>query len=271
MEKTLSLNILKKSLLLFSLISVNFLFSQEYQHIKTIPIASDFIVADNFSNLYVIKDFRITLFDLNGEQQFVFEDYSNGKISQVDVTDPMKIIVYYKDFMFVRLLDKTLSDLSSFRLNNFGFDLVEAIGHTRDRKFWIYSQSDFKLKKIDDAGNVFNESELFNILFEEAINPTKIIEYEGFVYLLDEENGVYVFDQFGTYSKRIPLKNINYLQILQNKLIYFNGESLNSYDLNWSTSKEMPLPIKEDPILGVLLQKGRLFVQTKGKIHIFKY
>jgi hypothetical protein len=183
----------------------------------------------------------------------------------------MKIIVYYKDFMFVRLLDRTLSDLSSFRLDNLGFDLVEAIGHTRDRKFWIYSQSDFKLKKIDDAGNVFNESELFNILFEESINPIKIIEYEGFVYLLDEAQGIYVFDQFGTYSKRIPIKNIQYLQILQDKLIYFDGESLNSYDLKWSATKEMPIPIQAESVMGILLQKGRLFLQTKGKIHIFKY
>ena len=262
---------MKKSLLFYSLLFFNSLFSQDYQHIKSIKIPSDFIVVDNFSNLYVVKDFRITLFDLNGEQQFVFEDYSNGKISQVDVTDPMKIIVYYKDFMFVRLLDRTLSDLSAFRLNNLGFDLVEAIGHTRDRRFWIYSQSDFKLKKIEDGGKIFNESELFNILFEESINPTKIIEFEGFVYLLDEENGIYVFDQFATFSKRIPIKNIDYLQILQGKLIYFDGKSLNSYDLKWSTSKEMQLPHIEEPITGVLLQKGRLFVQTKDKIHIFKY
>lgn len=230
----------------------------------------DFIQTDHFGNLYVVKDFRITLFDLNGKQLFVFEDYTSGKISHIDVTDPMKIIVYYKDFMVVRLLDKTLSELSSFRLNNSGFDMVETIAHTRDRKFWIYNQSDFKLKKIDESGKIFNESELFNILFDEPVAPTKIIEYEGIVYLNDPLQGIYVFDQFGTFLRKIPIKSIRQFQLIQEKLIYFDGLMLSSYDLRFSKEQEMAVPSKEG-LIGVSLQKNRLFLHTKNKVAIYSF
>lgn len=270
MAKSLSSGILKKSLLLCSFFLASVAFSQNYQSIATLNLPVDFIQTDHFGNLYVVKDFRITLFDQNGKQLFVFEDYSNGKISQIDVTDPMKIIVYYKDFMVVRLLDKTLSELSFFNLTNIGFDLVETIAHTRDRKFWIYNQSDFKLKKIDNTGKIFNESELFNILFDEAVTPVKIIEFEGLVYLNDPKNGIYVFDQFGTYMRKIPVKDARIFQLIQDKLIYFDGKMLSSYDLRFSTEEEMAVPIK-DGLLGASIQKNRLFLHTKNKVSIYSF
>jgi hypothetical protein len=261
---------MKKNLLFCSIFFVSFVFSQDYQLVKSIDIPVDFIHTDNFGNLYVVKDFRITLFDQNGKQLFVFEDYSAGKISHIDVTDPLKIIVYYKDFMVMRLLDKTLSELSSFRLNNIGFDMVEVVAHTRDRRFWIYNQSDFKLKKIDDTGKIINESELFNVLFREAVSPEKIVEYEGMVYLNDPQNGIYIFDQFGTFVKKIPIKDIRQFQLMQEKLIYFDGTNLSSYDLRWMIENEMIVPQKEG-LLGVAIQKARLFLHTKNKIAIYKY
>jgi hypothetical protein len=261
---------MKKNLLFCSIFFVSFLYSQDYQLVKSIDIPVDFIHTDNFGNLYVVKDFRITLFDQNGKQLYVFEDYSAGKISHIDVTDPLKIIVYYKDFMVMRLLDKTLSELSSFRLNNIGFDMVEVVAHTRDRRFWIYNQSDFKLKKIDDTGKIINESELFNVLFREAVSPEKIVEYEGMVYLNDPKNGIYIFDQFGTFVKKIPIKDIRQFQLMQEKLIYFDGTNLSSYDLRWMIENEMIVPQKEG-LLGVAIQKARLFLHTKNKIAIYKY
>jgi len=269
MVKSCNLNTLKKSLLLCSFFVVFNSIAQKFEHINSITLPVEFIQSDHFGNLYVVKDFRITLFDQNGKQLFVFEDYSSGTISHIDVTDPMKIIVYYKDFMVVRLLDKTLSELSSFRLNNSGFDMVETIAHTRDRKFWIYNQSDFKLKKIDETGKIFNESELFNILFSESIAPTKIIEYEGVVYVNDPKNGMYVFDQFGTFIRKIPIKGIQQFQLIQEKLIYFDGSMLNSYDLKFSSQQEMALPSKEG-LLGASLQKNLLFLHTKNKVAFYK-
>jgi hypothetical protein len=262
-------NTLKNRLLFYSLFGFVPLFAQGPELIQTINIPVDFIQTDNLGNIYVVKDFRITQFDRNGRQLFVFEDYSAGKISHLDVTDPMKIIVYYKDFMVVRLLDKTLSELSSFRLNNIGFDMVEVIAHTRDRRFWIYNQSDFKLKKIDDSGNVINESELFNILFREAVSPAKIIEFEGVVYLNDPKNGVYVFDQFGTFIRKIPVKGIDQYQLMQDKLLYFDGTNLSSYDLRRLDETMMELPEIEG-LKGAAIQKARLYMHTRNQVFIYR-
>ncbi|MEZ4979704.1 MAG: hypothetical protein R2772_10455 [Chitinophagales bacterium] len=244
--------------------------AQNYQLIKSLPAKEVKIVTDYLANLYLIENYRLSLYDKNGNSSFIYEDYSHGKISSVDVSDPLKILVYYEDYMHLKVLDKTLSEIGSYNLNDLGYYSISALAHARDDNFWVFDNIAFRLKKMDAAGTALYSSEKFNLLFKETVQVSTMLDYENFVYLNDPKNGIYVFDRFGTYQKRIPLLELNSFQIIQNKLIYFKENSLFSYDLLSFKEEQMPLP-EWLQAKASELRKDRVYVVESDKVSIFSF
>lgn len=263
-KKSIYLSLL---ILSFSSQSAN---AQNYQLIKSIPAKEAKIVSDYLANLYLIENYRLSLYDKNGNSSYIYEDYSHGKISSVDVSDPLKILVYYEDYMHLKVLDKTLSEIGNYNLNDLGYFSVSALAHSRDDNFWIFDNIAFRLKKIDASGSPLYTSEKFNLLFKETVQVKSILDYENFLYLNDPKNGIYVFDRFGTYQKRIPLIGINSFQIIQNKLIYFKENSLFSYDLVSFIEEQMPLPEWLQSKASEL-RKDRVFIVEPDKVSIYSF
>jgi hypothetical protein len=48
----------------------------------------------------------------------------------------------------------------------------------------------------------------------------KIIEHQGYLYLLDPQHGIYVFDYYGGFKERIAVPHIRELQTLGKELLY---------------------------------------------------
>src|ERR1700761_3292099 len=62
---------------------------------------------DNLGNIYVItKDNLLEKLDANGDSIAVFNDVRHfGKIWTIDVTNPLKILVFYREFATIVVLD----------------------------------------------------------------------------------------------------------------------------------------------------------------------
>ena len=107
MDKKLSSFIL--TILWFSfIISPLQITAQDYTLIQKLPAKNASFATDYLGNLYLINDYNLSLYDSNGNFIKKFEEYKSGKISSIDVSNPLKILVYYADFMIVKVLDKTL-------------------------------------------------------------------------------------------------------------------------------------------------------------------
>jgi hypothetical protein len=267
-----SLTVKKRSCFILALLflSVFTIQAQEYQPIKSIQANGAMIATDYLSNLYVITNYRLTLYDENGSPQKVFEDFSKGRISSIDVSDPMKILVYYQDYMHLKVLDKTLSEIGSYDLNQFGFYSINALAHSRDDNFWIYDNVAFRLKKVDASGKELYSSENFNLLFKEQVQVSMMLDYENFVYLLDSKNGIYVFDRFGTYKQRIPILGLNHFQIIQGIIVYQQGNSLFSYNLSSLFEEEMALPEWVE-VVDCQLRNKKVFIVEPDRVSIYSF
>lgn len=257
-------------ILIISLFSFLQLQAQDFELLKSIPTNANAITSDHFGNFYAYGEYKLTKFDINGDKLSEFEDYKSGKITYVDATDPLKTLIYYEDFMVLKVLDKTLSVISSIALNDLGFFSVNAIAHARDGNFWLFDNANFKLKKIDENGGMLYESENFNMLFNAAVQPQQILDYERTLYLNDPKKGIYLFDRFGVYKKMIPLLNVDKIQIIQTMILYFKDGNINSYSTVIMETKSVELPQIEQKIIDAQLQKDRMYILEPHKINIYK-
>ena len=228
------------------------------------------MTVDNFSNFYTASNNGILKFSPEGKFLNRYEEFKYGKIGMLDVSNPMKILVFYPDFMTVVTMDKFIAPINTYNFFQLGYQNISAVASSTDGRIWFYDNIDFRLKKIDEAGKTFLESQQLNVLLEKAPNPNFMIERDRKVYLNDTSIGIMVFDIFGSYSKTIPLKGLTKFQVLQDEIVYFKDNQLNSYNPLTLELKSLPLPDTTD-VLSAVLEKSRLGILKKEKVDFYKY
>src|SRR5690349_5056852 len=101
------------------------------------------ITVDSFSNFYTFADNKLLKFSPDGAFLYPYEERRYGKIGMVDVTNPMKIVVFYPDFMTAVTLDKYLSPLTTYNFFELGYQNISAVGSSIDAQLWFYDNTDF--------------------------------------------------------------------------------------------------------------------------------
>ena len=76
-----------------------------------------------------------------------------GDIYSMDVSNSLKIVVYYKDFTTIVVLDRFLKNINTIDLRKYGILQAQAVAVSYDNNYWVFDEVENKLKKIDDNGN----------------------------------------------------------------------------------------------------------------------
>ena len=115
----------------------------------------DFTV-DNLNNTYIINSKnQLKKINADGDSMAVFNDVKKfGQLSYIDVSNPLKPLIYYRDFATIVVLDRFLNIRNTIDLRKQNIFSVKAIGQSYDNKIWLYDEQDNKLKKIDEDGKV---------------------------------------------------------------------------------------------------------------------
>lgn len=236
-----------------------------YTLIKSYPCKGVTINLDQFGNAYVITENQ-ELLKISPRQDKVFR-YSllkYGIPTTVDASNPLRILLHFKDFNIIAILDNTLSEKGVINLQDFGYFQIDAACTASDNHLWIYDGQNFRLKKIDDRNNVLVESEDFQLLFNQEIIPVYMVEADNNLYVSDPNLGILVFDLFGGYIKTIPITSIQKFQISRDQLIYYKNDQLMGFHLKtlgtYPINTPKPGNVKnmaiQDEYLGILLDIG---------------
>ena len=174
------------------------------------------VYADNLNNIYLITAAnQVKKVSDSGDSLAVYNDVRRyGNLYSMDVSNPLKIIVYYKDFTTLAVLDRFLNLQQTIDLRKTGILQATAVAQSYDNNYWVFDEVDNKIKKIDDAGTVIFESADFRVVFPEAVRPGKLIDNNGLLYLYDEHKGWYLFDYYGAYKLHIPAAGWKDVQVI---------------------------------------------------------
>lgn len=207
------------------------------------PAEPNFIRIDNIHHLYAVDDNEIIKFDDRGRELYRFSNKQYGTIGDLDVSYPLRPLVFYPDLGTLLLLDNTLSEYRGpIDLADKGLARPILACASVQNHFWVYDQIGSKLVRMSDRFEKTVETGNLAQIFGVALEPNFIREADGRVYLNDPELGVLMFDLFGTYIKTIPLRNLEHFNPGANRIIYAKEDTLYRYDFRTHGAETTPLP-----------------------------
>lgn len=197
----------------------------------TIKTKTDHATLDNLGNLYIVKDDELLKYLANGK---FFARYSNlklGNISSVDVTNPLKLVLYYRDFQQIVFLDDQLSvNSDNVSLESLGYEQTDLVCASANNSFWIYSKQNNELLRFNESSKKIAFTGNLKQVLQTELNPNFMMEYNGLLFLNCPDNGIYVFDIFGAFSRVIGIKGLQQFQVGESILYYRQDSSLCSYN-----------------------------------------
>jgi hypothetical protein len=96
---------------------------------KSIPGDYVYFNVDNLDNIYLLSSTnQLKKINLNGDSIGVYNNVrSYGQLYSIDVSNPLKTLVYYRDFSSIVELDRQLAVLTTTDLRNQNIFSVKAI------------------------------------------------------------------------------------------------------------------------------------------------
>ncbi len=235
---------------------------------RTISVQADFSTIDNLGSIYTVKNDQLKKFSAQWQQVNLYSSKLLGKISTVDVNNPLKIVLFYKNLSQVLFLDNTLSaEGNAVALETLGLELATLVCSSVNNGIWVYDQRNFQLVRLDQNLKIITQTG--NIIQQTGgeLNPNFLVEKNNWVYLNDTTRGILVFDIFGTYSKTIPLKNLQSFQIIDENIFFEQEEKFFSLNMKTLEQKEIPLP--EQQYKQMLTDGKKLFFLTENELKVY--
>ena len=273
MDRMPQSNIGSSSLLLAILLLMHSVLSAQLSDpdvLFEIPGEFESMQIDRLGQTYTIDaDGEIRLYTLDGKLRFEFSDPSWGPIGHLDVTNPLRILVYYPDFATIIVLDNTMTRLARYDLREMGFDRVMAVGTAGDGTIWIWDEANAQLVKVDERGQVLRRSDPVNLVLDDVIHPTELVQRNKQVYVKDPAMGLLVFDQFGTYNFTIGDSNMDDFQALTDRVVWRENQDWFVYFFDSYLQERFPFPTEN--FKEFHFHRDRLYLLTPTGLQVRSY
>ena len=243
-----------------------------FRFIKTIKGNFTSFTVDNLDNIFLITSSnQLKKLRSNGDSGGIYNDVKRyGNPTLIDVSNPLKILIYYRNYSTVVVLDRFLNMRNTIDFRKQNIFSVTAIATAYDNNIWLFDEQDYKLKKIDEEGKQQLETVDIRFLLNEAISPTQLIDRDNYIYLYDAEKGFYIFDYYGAYKNKLTFTGWSNTEVNGTTLYGFKENKLEMYQLNSLSLKEYPLPAFFGNYLSIKVMNGKLYLLKKDGIDIYE-
>jgi len=243
--------------------------AQEYQFITKIDTAAKMVNLDNLGNLFVVTP-KNELLKFNPQGKFLW-NYTNktyGEVSQIDVTDPLRVILYYEGYQQIVVLNNNLSEISKFTFNQNPNQQITLVASANNNGFWVYDQINRELKKltnnfIDDlkSGNIYQRNGF-------DMQANFMLTDDQYIYINDEKEGIRIFDRYGNFFKTAVIYPLNNFEVNDNDIYFMKDSAFMKYNINTYRLSKIDLPIKES-FIAAALRFSRLVILREKDITLW--
>ena len=149
--------------------------------------------------------------ELSKNKKLFFSDFSLGDIYNVDLFNPLKLKVWYKDYNTMVVLDNFLNEIVRVNFNNLKDpNEISHVSSSNENTMWVFDQLSMKIKKFDYIENSFVKG--VEVLLTE--NIIDMNSNYNFLWVLTKNN-FYMINYNGTIiseSKNLGFNKVNFLK-----------------------------------------------------------
>lgn len=267
-----------KKLLLIAIIALSGIHAigqsdTSFRFIKAIKGDIIAFTVDNLDNVYLLSSSnQVKKLNANGDSVAVYNNVRRyGQATLIDVSNPLKVLLYYRDFTTIVMLDRFLNEVNTIDLRKQNILQARAIGQSFDNKVWVYDEMENKLKKVDEDGKLLQETPDFRQLFDVAPSPQKIFDQDRYVYLYDSAQAVFVFDYYGTLKNKILIEGWRNFKVTGKYIFGSKDRKLFRYDISSFRVDEWDLPEQFQSAQSFNFSGTRLYTLKKGVIEVYDF
>lgn len=233
-----------------------------FLHTKTF-LADTLIGLDGMENYYSIKN--NVFIKQNETQTWEYKNITLGKITKVDIINPLKIVLFYEYFNTVITLDNQLNEIQKINFSDINNAIVVSkIGMAAQNQFWIYNTLNQQIGLFDSSSNVYK---FLGQPIQEIIKYTQS-DFNYFQWI-DAKNRWYTCDIFGKIAFIGTVPDFKQIQIIDNdRLILYDGEKL--YYQNNKTQTLLEIAIVEKSFEKFYYKDQILAIFTNQEITNYK-
>ena len=231
---------------------------------------ADFFV-DALGNVYILgKNAELKKIDANGDSVGIFNAVKRyGQLYSIDVTNPLKVLLYYRDFGTVLSLDRFLSVRSTLDLRKQNIFQARAVGLAYDNNIRVFDELDGKLKRIGEDGKLILQTSDLRLVFDTLPTPDFITDQDGLVYLYDTTRGAYLFDYYGALKTRIPFTGWRDFMVVAKTLYGRKENEMLKYEPGTLDLKHIKIPEQFQSATRIRITQQKLYVLQNGILKIF--
>ena len=237
--------------------------------LATIEVQAKAMQTDRLGNIYVLsRTNQLYKYDLSGKITSTLNFAYLGNISQMDVSNPFEIYLFYRELNAVVFLDNNLAFRGRMNLSDAGIIQASIASRNYANGLWVFDQGDLQLKKLERDGKIAQVSgNVLQFAKTKNLAPNFIVDNGEKVFVNDSLEGILVFDVFANYQKTIPIKGLKEFKILGDELYYLQNRKLFAYQLKTMQRKSISLP--DSNFMEVCVERNQLYLQNSHAISIY--
>lgn len=203
--------------------------------ISTISVNNsvEFFEVDQIGNIYCVNKNEIIKINSFGEQLYRYSNMTYGNITELEINNSLRPLVFYKEQSKIVVLDNTLSAQdNSINLDELNlYNTLTIANSNLDNGVWLYDLDFKQIVKVNTKLEVVLESgNLAVLLNRENLQPNCLLEKNGRLYMSTKNDGVLIFDPYCSYLQSLNIQDAKDLQIIEEHIVFYDENSLCSYN-----------------------------------------
>ncbi|CAM3274278.1 hypothetical protein [Aequorivita lipolytica] len=258
-----------KQLFLLLLLICQLSIAQSLAPLSKVPLIADrFIGFDNYKNSYFVKNRVINKQGPDGN--FIFNDLQLGRITSVDIINPLKVVAFFQDTNTVVMLDNKLNEIERINFNNLPLFLnVSTATNAGNNSLWLFNVDTQQLE-------MYNYGSKLQTVVSQPFPGKLLSQASNFNYCFTlTEKKLRAFNIYGSILNEVPSEgyekiiqqNENLVALKENSLYYIPDFAKRNDAISRETVK---LSFPEITIKDLQLTNDFLYIYDGEILHTFK-
>ncbi len=217
---------------------------------------------DKFGSIYTFRNSVLTKRD--SIREYVYQNTDLGPPSSIDVQNPLKPLLYYRDYNTVIQLDNLFNEKELINLQNTDANLVSAsVFNASQNCLWLCNETDQKIYRYE-----INSRKLIPLTQSLRFSLKWFAADLNYFYFLDNDSYIWRVNFFGNLVSDFQIKEFDQLLLLDDiGWIYSLNNSVFCYNQKNKQIKKLDLPINNFQSFAVKGQFLAIFTDNEIKVY----